>query len=233
VRCRSDRPPRRATPSDRPPLQEFTIGRYNYLFCGAKGNKAACTLHLSVLGYDEETSFSLIVYGLMIPLCSNTSPLSGRAHGTSTICPVGLESTWKNSPSTLCAPGCEWLTLGDGKCDPRCNVEPCFFDRGDCDCGGDGEAECDSGCPIDCKPEWIGDHFCDEACFRAACSWDARDCLQRGEEACADDCLPSSIGDGECDAACNVESCGFDGSDCFKDHDECYQVPRPRHTPPP
>ena len=183
--------------SDNYGVEEFTIGRYNYLFCGEAGPTSGCKLHLSVLAYDEHTAFSLIVYGVEDP-------------------------TADDAPSTLCAPGCEWTTLGDGTCNQQCNVEACFFDRGDCACDG---PDCTDGCPVDCKPEWIGDHYCDEACFRASCQWDKHDCLKRGETPCADNCLPSSIGDGECDAACNVESCGFDADDCFHNHDECYERP--------
>lgn len=206
--------------SDRYGPEEFTIDRNNYLFCGSAGHEAACTLHISVLAFDEESSYSLIVYGVKDP----TAP---------------------DAMSTLCAPGCDWLSVGDGVCNPQCNVEECFLDRGDCHCDG---PDCTDGCPAECDPSWIGDRYCDEACFVAACQWDKHDCLKKGEKPCADHCLPTSINDGEarsgqrpapcarcrlihacpprpsqCDAACNVESCGWDGSDCFYDHDECFE----------
>ena len=184
--------------SDNYGVEEWTLGRYNYLFCGAAGTEAACTMYLSILAYDEHSTFSLVVYGVE-------------------------EASADDAPSTLCAPGCEWLSLGDGTCNQQCDVEECFFDRGDCACDSAESADCTDGCPVSCKPEWIGDHYCDEACFRASCQWDKHDCLKKGETPCADDCLPTSLGDGECDAACNVESCNFDIDDCFHNNNECYE----------
>jgi len=176
-------------------VDEFSIGRYNHLFCGAAAKDAACTLYLSVLGFDERTVFNLLVYGVEEDYFATGGVGEARL---------------------LCAPGCEWTSIGNGECNPQCASADCLFDRNDCAGGA-------TGCSPDCKPEWIGDRYCDEACFNAACEWDHRDCLRPGETPCADHCIPSSFNDRECDAACNVESCGFDGPDCFHDHDECYQ----------
>ena len=184
--------------SDSYGVEEWTLGRDTYLFCGAAGPEAACTLHLSVLAYDEDSSFSIIVYG---------------------------EGADGELQPTVCAEGCAWTSLGDGTCDEECNVEACYFDRGDCKAWSEEGAAPVNICPADCKPEWIGDHYCDEACFRESCQWDKHDCLKKDETPCADFCLPTSIGDGECDAACNVEACGFDAADCFHEHTECYESP--------
>jgi len=178
-------------------VDEFSIGRHNHLFCGAAAASGLCNLHIGVLGYDEDTTFHIAVYAIN---------KDGERVGGSAV---------PSETPLLCASGCEWSSIGDGTCNPQCNVSPCFFDRGDCLDGA-------TGCRSDCKPEWIGDHYCDEACFNAACEWDKHDCLHKGQKPCADECIPSSIDDGECDAMCNVESCGFDGSDCFHDHDECF-----------
>ncbi|EOD11995.1 hypothetical protein EMIHUDRAFT_247657 [Emiliania huxleyi CCMP1516] len=94
--------------SDNYGVEEVTLGRYNYLFCGAAGVEASCTLHLSILAYDEYTTFSLVVYGVEDP-------------------------TAEDAPSLQCAPGCEWPSIGDGTCNQQCNVEACFSDRGDCE----------------------------------------------------------------------------------------------------
>ena len=109
--------------SDNYGVEEWTLGRYNYLFCGAAGTEAACTMYLSILAYDEHSTFSLVVYGVE-------------------------EASADDAPSTLCAPGCEWLSLGDGTCNQQCDVEECFFDRGDCACDSAESADCTDGCPV-------------------------------------------------------------------------------------
>ena len=40
----------------------FQLARNNFLFCGAAGPEAACTLGIGVLGW-EESDFRIIVYG--------------------------------------------------------------------------------------------------------------------------------------------------------------------------
>merc|ERR1719401_351677 len=69
----------------------------------------------------------------------------------------------------LCARGCEWKALGDGRCQSKCNTSACYFDLSDCKAGA-------SGCQAACKLEWLGDGKCDEACFNEMCGWDAEDC---------------------------------------------------------
>ncbi|KDO35679.1 hypothetical protein SPRG_18839 [Saprolegnia parasitica CBS 223.65] len=49
-------------------------------------------------------------------------------------------STWSDvclgdaaySPDSACAAGCIWNQLGDGVCNPKCNLVECAFDAGDC-----------------------------------------------------------------------------------------------------
>ncbi|EQC39180.1 hypothetical protein SDRG_03386 [Saprolegnia diclina VS20] len=36
------------------------------------------------------------------------------------------------SPDATCAAGCSWSKLGDGVCNPKCNLVECAFDAGDC-----------------------------------------------------------------------------------------------------
>ena len=57
---------------------------------------------------------------------------------------------------TLCAEGCAWKQLGDGDCQPQCNVSSCFFDRGDC-VARDGESG--PHCKVDCKADWCAQAF--------------------------------------------------------------------------
>ena len=125
---------------------------------------------------------------------------------------------------TACADGCAWKMLGDGECQPQCNVTSCYHDRGDCEANpvnSNGDPLDDAGlhCRADCKKEWRDDGFCDAACFNAKCHWDGNDC---GGPGCADDCLSALLDNGECNAACNVEACEWDRSDCFHGHHECY-----------
>ena len=171
----------------------FRITRGTFGFCGAKGTaaggkvdpNAACTLYVSVTGF-EASKYHIVAYDVSDPKANHA-----------------------------CADGCNWKSLGDGECQPQCNVASCYFDRGDCTRGPNA-----THCRADCTREWLDDGYCDEACFNAKCGWDGDDC---GGAGCADACLPGSVNDGECDAECNVESCGWDGSDCFHSHDECYQ----------
>ena len=81
---------------------------------------------------------------------------------------------------TACAAGCAWKQIGDGECQPQCNVTSCYDDRGDCDARGPDETggvgSSALHCHADCKPEWKDDGFCDAACFNAKCGWDGADC---------------------------------------------------------
>jgi len=120
---------------------------------------------------------------------------------------------------TACAPGCAWKQLGDGDCQPQCNVTSCFDDRGDCTAAPSDVDDSGLHCQASCKVEWRDDGFCDAACFNAKCEWDGADC---GGPGCADDCQKTLLDNGECNAACNVEACAWDGADCFHEHHECY-----------
>ena len=187
----------------------FEIGRYSELFCGKKGpEETDCRFRVGVVGF-ETTDFMIQVFG--------ADRDTFKAQGKDTTSSGGaIKDGSKKSSSMLCAPGCEWRSIGDGICNPQCNNTACFMDRQDCEAGS-------TGCPADCHPSWIGDGYCDEACFNARCHWDRRDCLAHGQKACADGCMPTLLGDGECDAPCNTQSCNFDHGDCFHGHTECYQ----------
>ena len=191
----------------------FEIGRYSDLFCGAKGPKAACRFRVGVVGY-ETTDFMIEAFSVdkaTFKAQGHAAVASGKGAGTG----KGSDRSGGVS-SMLCNAGCEWRAIGDGVCNPQCNVSACFYDRQDCAVGA-------TGCPADCHPSWIGDGYCDEACFISRCHWDKRDCLERGQRACADGCMPSLLGDGECDAACNTQSCNFDNGDCYHGRSECFQ----------
>jgi hypothetical protein len=97
----------------------FEIGRNNPLFCGGREAAAACTLSIGVLGF-ETTDFHIAVYAVD----EKAYAALGRAGA---------------SAAMLCAKGCEWRSLGDGRCDPSCDVPACFNDRGDC---ADGASAC-------------------------------------------------------------------------------------------
>jgi len=90
-----------------------------------------------------------------------------------------------NAPD--CAEGCGSAWVGDGFCDPACNVSECEFDLGDCanvsatpaaqgwswgTQGSEGIGHCSSGC----LDSWIGDRYCDRACRNPECGMDAGDC---------------------------------------------------------
>ena len=194
----------------------FEIGRYSDLFCGAKGPRASCELRVGVVGY-ETTDFMIEVFAADEATFTAQGTGGGKEGGGGGGGGGAATAARRHAPaSMLCNAGCEWRAIGDGECNPQCNVSACFFDRQDCAVGA-------TGCPADCHPSWIGDGYCDEACFIARCHWDKRDCLDRGVRPCADGCMPTLLGDGECDAPCNTQSCGFDNGDCFHGHSECFQ----------
>jgi hypothetical protein len=134
----------------------FRITRGTFGFCGAKGTaaggkvdpNAACTLYVSVTGFEAST-YHIVAYDVSDPKANHA-----------------------------CADGCNWKSLGDGECQPQCNVAACYFDRGDCTRGPDA-----THCRADCTREWLDDGYCDEACFNANCNWDRRDCLDKGHAA--------------------------------------------------
>ena len=127
----------------------FRITRGTFGFCGAKGTaaggkvdpNAACTLYVSVTGF-EASKYHIVAYDVSDPKANHA-----------------------------CADGCNWKSLGDGECQPQCNVAACYFDRGDCTRGPNA-----THCRADCTREWLDDGYCDEACFNAKCGWDGDDC---------------------------------------------------------
>ena len=67
-------------------------------------------------------------------LCTCSSQLSNS------ICDLGtlyldcnsLECEWDGGDCGYCSPGCWERDLGDGRCDPLCDTEWCYWDMGDC-----------------------------------------------------------------------------------------------------
>ena len=46
-----------------------------------------------------------------------------------------MRSTFRESAAdqaVFCAPGCKWVSLGNGVCDQPCRVAACSFDYTDC-----------------------------------------------------------------------------------------------------
>eukprot|EP01052_Picozoa_sp_SAG31_P027734 SAG31_NODE_2620_length_5364_cov_27.556315_2_plen_551_part_00 len=76
---------------------------------------------------------------------------------------------------------CLKYMVGDGNCDPGCNVPGCSFDGGDCTADA-------TTCP--CDPTWLGDGYCDISCNITLCDYDFGDCNQ-----CAPDCPRAWQGD--------------------------------------
>ena len=72
-----------------------------------------------------------------------------------------------------CVEGCVPHMLGNGICDPPCNVAPCYFDQGDCDAPTEGTTwpnnqECAPGCSW----EMSSNPVCDPTCEVADCNFD-------------------------------------------------------------
>jgi hypothetical protein len=125
-------------------------------------------------------------------------------------------------PPGGCSPGCPDAWIGDGICDPPCQVPACGMDEGDCDgfnggyggYGGYGPfpppppgQDCAPGCPS----YWIGDGVCDQACLVPECGMDAGDC-DTDSGYCAPGCPDYWIGDNYCDDACYVAECDWDAA---------------------
>jgi len=77
-----------------------------------------------------------------------------------------------------CAAGCAYRQLGDGVCQPECNVRQCTHDQGDCSPQQVERARqaVDARCADECRDEDLSDGFCDAACNQAACRFDDGDC---------------------------------------------------------
>ncbi|OQS03102.1 N-acetylglucosamine-1-phosphotransferase subunits alpha/beta, partial [Thraustotheca clavata] len=95
-----------------------------------------------------------------------------------------------NAPD--CTAKCKFQMLGNGECNPACNVESCGYDYGDCKCDEsnagmmtkDWEAIClettsnnANQCNPECKWDWIGDGKCHPKCNIGECAFDGGDCL--------------------------------------------------------
>lgn len=123
----------------------------------------------------------------------------------------------------FCTEGCLDQWVGDGLCDPSCDVEACNFDGGDCTHVGLGRVgdqceandECASGncnnalcCPagqICCtsSSDCPSDQSCNALNF----------CQSAPREQCGPECVTDWVGDGECQLECI--GCDFDGGDCL------------------
>jgi len=98
--------------------------------------------------------------------------------------------------------------VGDGICQPNCQVSECYFDLGDCSIS---KNICDFST---CDPSWIGDGYCDsnitDKCpFNTeACNYDNGDCW------CSPNCPNPLLVNGICDPGCDVPECYHDYGDC-------------------
>ena len=99
----------------------------------------------------------------------------------------------------LCTPLCPEAWIGDGVCDPDCNILKCLEDKGDC------KDVCI------CPKAWLGDGSCDQMCNNTVCDYDGGDCVALE---CSPGCRSQMLGDGICDYQCNTEMCDLDKGDC-------------------
>lgn len=117
------------------------------------------------------------------------------------VSPSGLQNVYLSWNVPSCNDGCNEAFLGDGICDPKCNVTACDFDIGDCGCRemSDSAVVCDpefeikerytykprkqvwplTRCDFGCKFEKIGDDKCNMACNTTECGFDAGDCSEK------------------------------------------------------
>ena len=95
-----------------------------------------------------------------------------------------------NLVSDPCAVNCTTGTVGDGICNPACNVSACAFDDGDCDWMEINSTNPDQGlsslfatpsstrqCYPGCESYMIGDGICQNACALSVCDNDGGDCI--------------------------------------------------------
>jgi hypothetical protein len=121
-------------------------------------------------------------------------------------------------PRVYCSVGCRWSTVGNGICDPECQVQSCCYDIHDCPIsdplpdsnpGSDLSEYCAEGCRV----SWIGDGECDFECLVDSCSYDLNDCPEYFLNPiiyCAVGCGWSSVGDGQCNPEYLVQECTLD-----------------------
>ena len=132
----------------------------------------------------------------------NTCPSRCSGHGTCIdgvcVCNLGWDGD-DCSKVKLCTPLCPESWIGDGVCDPDCNIPKCLSDKGDCR----------NVCI--CQNSWLGDGSCDQMCNNTVCKYDGGDCV---EEECSPGCQPKMLADGFCDHQCNTGLCDMDKGDC-------------------
>jgi hypothetical protein len=173
--------------------------------------------------------------------CQAVCPGHSACSGECTACPLERLCI---SPDTVpehradfvaSLPHCYPQKIGDGVCDPECNIDSCNNDGGDCgNCpaacvlrGGDGV--CDEDCFEICSSELVdcpecspgcttifevGNGMCQPECYSYECQFDDGDCYY-----CGADCV-SKLGDGHCDVECYIGACELDGGDCNICNDE-------------
>ena len=127
--------------------------------------------------------------GYIVPLADELAVQEQYTCSESAFLPPNIESTQ--------APTCFNYMVGDGNCDPACNIGNCGYDEGDCD----------DAVVCECDTTWLGDGYCDMPCNSTLCSYDYGDC-----EVCAPQCQKAWQGDGTCDLQCNTAACGFDSA---------------------
>jgi hypothetical protein len=102
--------------------------------------------------------------------------------------------------------------LGDGKCDPECNVDECHFDL----------ADCAQSAWIDghCTQALLENSQCDSECNSEAASYDNFRCVS-STQSCAEGCSYELLQNGVCDEACSSLECQYDFYDCSVDIGSC------------
>lgn len=104
-----------------------------------------------------------------------------------------------NLVSDPCSVNCTTGSVGDGVCDPACNVSSCSFDDGDCyetaSTHPDQDVNISSQntnssssvrqCYPGCDAHMIGDGICQNVCALSVCNNDGGDCIQ--DNPCAGD----------------------------------------------
>mgnify|MGYP001558662585 FL=1 len=108
-----------------------------------------------------------------------------------------------------CSPGCSNEDVGDGLCQPLCNVPGCDHDRKDCltlEALGGTRSPCAENCPYELEFDSTATN-CHPPCNVSACAYQHGVCVPAG-------CAPTMLGDGVCQAACNVSRVQFDRGDC-------------------
>jgi hypothetical protein len=102
--------------------------------------------------------------------------------------------------------------LGDGNCDPECNVDHCHFDLADCAQSAWVEGQC--------TQELLDNSKCDAECDTKESSYDNFRCVSC-IQSCAEGCSLELMLNGVCDEVCSSEECQFDFYDCRVDTQFC------------